>query len=251
MDIAVTDSGMGGLFVVKKLLERTRAGKILYFADNAHAPYGRLSELRLQKVMRANCARLKDLGTKTIVLACNTATAVCIDELRAEFSDIEFVGTEPAIKPAAVRYDKLTVMATPLTLKQPRFAALLKASGAKVNTPDCSRLAHLVEYGLPDLKRAKAEAERILSAYPRADLGAVVIGCTHYSYLAEFIAKRFGCPVFDGAVGVTSRIARTCTLYGAPHVDLILTDPSEEGRYRAILPQLLPGGISFDVRTFD
>ena len=160
MDIAVTDSGMGGLFVVKKLLERTRAGKILYFADNAHAPYGRLSELRLQKVMRANCARLKDLGAKTIVLACNTATAVCIDELRAEFSDIEFVGTEPAIKPAAARYDKLTVMATPLTLKQPRFAALLKASGAKVNTPDCSRLAHLVEYGLPDLKRAKAEAER-------------------------------------------------------------------------------------------
>ena len=249
MDIAVTDSGMGGLFVVKKLLERTRAGKILYFADNAHAPYGRLSELRLQKVMRANCARLKDLGTKTIVLACNTATAVCIDELRFVFSDIEFVGTEPAIKPAAARYDKLTVMATPLTLKQPRFAALLKASGAKVNAPDCSRLAHLVEYGLPDLKRAKAEAERILSAYPREDLGAVVIGCTHYSYLAEFIAKRFGCPVFDGADGVTSRIARTCTLHGAPHVDLILTDPSEKGRYREILPLLLPGSVTFDVRA--
>ena len=248
MDIAVTDSGMGGLFVVKKLLERTRAGKILYLSDNAHAPYGALSERSLKRYVRGNCARLIASGAKTIVLACNTATAVCIDELRAEFSDIEFVGTEPAIKPAAARYDKLTVMATPLTLKQPRFAALLKASGAKVNAPDCSRLAHLVEYGLPDLKRAKAEAERILSAYPRADLGAVVIGCTHYSYLAEFIAKRFGCPVFDGADGVTSRIARTCTLHGAPHVDLILTDPSEKGRYREILPQLLPGGISFDVQ---
>ena len=169
--------------------------------------------------------------------------------MRFEFSDIEFVGTEPAIKPAAARYDKLTVLATPLTLKQPRFAALLKASGAKVNAPDCSRLAHLVEYGLPDLKRAKAEAERILSAYPREDLGAVVIGCTHYSYLAEFIAKRFGCPVFDGADGVTSRIARTCTLHGAPHVDLILTDPTEEERYREILPLLLPGSVTFDVRA--
>ena len=137
---------MGGLFVVKKLLERTRAGKILYFADNAHAPYGRLSELRLQKVMRANCARLKDLGAKTIVLACNTATAVCIDELRAEFSDIEFVGTEPAIKPAAARYDKLTVMATPLTLKQPRFAALLKASGLSCRV-------HLKALLLSDLRR--------------------------------------------------------------------------------------------------
>ena len=251
MDIAVTDSGMGGLFVVKKLLERTRAGKILYLSDNAHAPYGALSERSLKRYVRGNCARLIASGAKTIVLACNTATAVCIDELRFEFSDIEFVGTEPAIKPAAARYDKLTVMATPLTLKQPRFAALLKASGAKVNAPDCSRLAHLVEYGLPDLKRAKAEAERILAAYPREDLGAVVIGCTHYSYLAEFIAKRFGCPVFDGADGVTSRIARTCTLHGAPHVDLILTDPSEKGRYREILPQLLPGGILFDVRAFD
>ena len=249
MDIAVTDSGMGGLFVVKKLLERTRAGKILYLSDNAHAPYGAMSERSLKRYVRGNCARLIASEAKTIVLACNTATAVCIDELRSEFSDIEFVGTEPAIKPAAARYDKLTVMATPLTLKQPRFAALLKASGAKVNTPDCSRLAHLVEYGLPDLKRAKAEAERILSAYPRADLGAVVIGCTHYSYLAEFIAKRFGCPVFDGADGVTSRIARMCTLHGAPHVDLILTDPSEEGRYREILPLLLPGDVTFDVRA--
>ena len=117
--------------------------------------------------------------------------------------------------------------------------------------PQCIPVPHLVEYGLPDLKRAKAEAERILAAYSRANLGAVVIGCTHYSYLVEFIAKRFGCPVFDGAIGVASRIARTCELHSAPHVDLILTDPSEEGRYREILPQLLSGGISFDVRAFD
>lgn len=250
MDIAVTDSGIGGLFVVKKLFERTRAGKILYLADNAHAPYGRLPELQLQKVMRANCARLKDLGAKTIVLACNTATAVCIDELRAEFSDVEFVGTEPAIKPAAAVCDRLTVMATPLTLAQPRFAALLEASGAKVCTPDCSHLAHLVEYGLPELKRAKAEAERILLPQSREGLGAVVIGCTHYSYLADFIAERFCRPVFDGADGVASRIARTCEFRGAPHVDLMLTDPSEEGRYRELLPLLLPKGASFDVREF-
>lgn len=250
MDIAVTDSGIGGLFVVKKLFERTRAGKILYLADNAHAPYGRLPELQLQKVMRANCARLKDLGAKTIVLACNTATAVCIDELRAEFSDVEFVGTEPAIKPAAAVCDRLTVMATPLTLAQPRFAALLEASGAKVCTPDCSHLAHLVEYGLPELKRAKEEAERILTPYAREGLGAVVIGCTHYSHLADFIEKRFHCPVFDGADGVVSRMVRSCEFRGAPHVDLMLTDPSEEGRYRELLPLLLPKGASFDVREF-
>ena len=77
-----------------------------------------------------------------------------------------------------------------------------------------------------------------------------MIGCTHYSYLADFISKRFCCPIFDGADGVTSRIARTCELHGAPHVDLILTDPSEEGRYREILSLLLPNLTAVDIGSY-
>lgn len=244
MKIAVTDSGIGGLYIVKKLLLRTQAGKIMYLADNAHAPYGALSESALRRIMRRNCTALVDAGAEAIVLGCNTATAVCIDELRALFPSVVFVGTEPAVKPAAKFSDVLTVMATPLTLRQPRFAALLAASGAKVNTPDCSVLSHLVEYGYPELSEAKAQTESILSRYPRDLLGAVVLGCTHYSYLADFIAERFGCKVFDGADGVVSRIVRNLKLSGAPEVQIALTDKSEEERYRTVAQTLLPSGTA-------
>ena len=242
MKIAIADSGAGGLFVAKKLLERTRAGKIIYFADTAHSPYGSLSERVLTRVMRRNCAEMAERGAQAIVLACNTATAVCIDDLRREFGHIVFIGTEPAIRPAAAACCTLTVMATPLTLAQPRFAALLARSGVRVNAPDCSSLARLVERDFPDMTAAEREAERILSRVPRGELGAVVIGCTHYSWLAPFIKKRFGCSVFDGADGVVSHIVRKCAPFcGAADIELVVTDPADRAKYERAAARILDG----------
>lgn len=232
MKTAVTDSGIGGLFVVEKLLKRTRAGKILYLADNAHSPYGDLPEPVLRRIVKRNCEKLVAMGAEAIVLACNTATAVCIDGLRAEFPDTVFVGTEPAVKPAARESGILTVMATPLTLKQPRFRALLEKTGAKLNLPDCEALAYLIEKHYPDLREAEEETERLLAAYPREKLGAVVLGCTHYACLSKFIESRFSCKVFDGAGGVSATVMRRCApLDGDRSVVIEATDPSNLPRY--------------------
>lgn len=206
MKIAFIDSGIGGLSVVKKAYEK-KGGEFIYYADSDYMPYGALTERVLSDHIAKVVQKLAVDGAGVIVLACNTATAVCIDALREKFRDLVFVGTEPAVKPALCFDGDVLVLATPLTLAQRRFSRLLVSDKAKAfYTPDCSRLAYLVERDFPYLEKAERELDKIIAPYLYRDIGSVVIGCTHYAYLEEYIKRRYTFNVVSGAGGVVRQL---------------------------------------------
>lgn len=208
MKIAFLDSGIGGLSVAAKLFEK-KQGEFLYYADSDYMPYGALTENVLKSHLKKVSSKLISLGAGVIVLACNTATAVAIDDLREEFPQTTFVGTEPAVKPALCFDKDVIVLATPLTLRQKRFSRLLTSyDGRRFITPDCGRLAYLIERDYPDMKEASALVDEILAPFAGSDTKTVVIGCTHYTYLEEYIKRRYAFNVVSGTGGVVRQIIK-------------------------------------------
>ena len=203
MLIGVLDSGIGGLTTLAEIVRVRGGGDYVYFADQAHCPYGNKSAGEITAIVRGGVKRLIDVGAELIVLACNTATACAIDSLRTEFEKIAFVGTEPSINTAKIYGNKLCVLATPLTMRQPRFARLL--TNVDCFIPDCSALAAEIEHSFPHLTGAYKTADRLLSPCLKERPDACVLGCTHYCLIKDHIKKLLRCPVVDGNNGVARR----------------------------------------------
>ena len=125
--IGVFDSGVGGISVLRQLVERMPQEKFLYIGDSAHAPYGTKSKQEVARLSFAITQQLLERGLKALVVACNTATSAAITQLRQAYPDLIIVGIEPALKLAADRFPggHLGVMATPMTLAEEKFAALM------------------------------------------------------------------------------------------------------------------------------
>ena len=125
LPIAVFDSGLGGISVLRALVQRLPGEDFLYFGDSANAPYGVRPAEEVRRLTQDVIARLYDRGIKAAVIACNTATSAAIGPLRAAFPDIPVIGIEPALKPAVAHHRRVLVLATPLTLREEKFAALM------------------------------------------------------------------------------------------------------------------------------
>ena len=121
--IAVFDSGVGGISVLRQLLHRMPGERYLYFGDTANAPYGTRSTEQVRQLAVAAADALVARGLKALVVACNTATAAAITELRSRYPELLVVGVEPALKVAADRYPgcRVGIMATPLTLAEEKL----------------------------------------------------------------------------------------------------------------------------------
>jgi len=190
--IGVFDSGVGGLSILKSIREHLPNENLLYVADSAYAPYGRLPK----EILHKRCSHIADFfikqGAKAMVIACNTATAVMADWLRSEF-DIPIIAMEPAIKPAALatRAGRIGVFATDNTLKSERYQKLLAeyAKDKKVFESSCEGFVELVEEG--DLTSLKAFqlVEKYLQPMIDEHVDVLVLGCTHYPFLAPLMRK--------------------------------------------------------------
>lgn len=165
---------------------------LLYVADSGHVPYGEKSAEYIRQRSRNIAAFLVEQGAKALVLACNTATAAAVADLRTLYS-IPVVGMEPAVKPAALatRSGVVGVLATTGTLQSARFAALLDrfAGSVRVITQPCPGLVECVERG--ELKGP--HVEQLLRSYtdPLLEAGCdtLILGCTHYPFLrAQLLA---------------------------------------------------------------
>jgi glutamate racemase len=189
--IGVFDSGLGGLSVWRALKSALPGQPSLYLADQARAPYGPrpLGEVR---AFTLECADwLIGRGCRTVVLACNTATAAAADAARARWQDVSFVGIEPAVKPAglASRSGVIGVLATQATFDSPRYAALLHRYAAKTRVLQraCPGWVQMVEDG----PRHRRDAATLVAAeiIPLLDAGAdqLVLGCTHFPLLLPWI----------------------------------------------------------------
>ena len=193
--IGIFDSGVGGLSVFREIRKVLPKQSYIYYSDNAHCPYGEKSKEYIIDRARTITRFLLEKGCEIIVVACNTATAAAISTLREEFP-IKFIGMEPAIKPAAqaTRTGVVGVLATAGTLKATKYIDTREkwAQDVKIAEHIGQGFVELVENG----KTSGPEAESIVSASlkPMLDAGAdmIVLGCTHYPFLAETINKVAG-----------------------------------------------------------
>lgn len=220
MLIGVMDSGIGGLTTLAEIIRVRGGGSYVYFSDDAHCPYGNKSKDEIYLTVKSGAERLMREGAECIVLACNTATACAIDELRAKFKSFTFVGTEPCINTAKIYGKKLCVLATPATLSSSRFLRL--SQGAECTFPRCNLLAAEIEKSFPSFLSAKQLLTQILAPYRGTRFDAAVLGCTHYCLLKRHIEKLLACPVKDGNNGVARRLRRLTGADSSPvSVELI------------------------------
>ncbi len=182
--IGVFDSGLGGVSVLHEIRRVLPDESLIYIADSAHVPYGEKSPEFIVQRSIAISEFLLAQPVKAIVVACNTATAAAVTELRQRWPEVLIVGMEPAVKPAvqASRSGKIGVLATTGTLRSARFAALLErfASDVEVITQPCPGLVELIEAGQLESTATRA----LLSGYvePLLQVGCdtLILGCTHY-----------------------------------------------------------------------
>ena len=190
--IGIFDSGIGGLSVFREIRKLLPEQSYIYYSDSAHCPYGEKSKEYIIDRARAITRRLMGMGAEIVVVACNTATAAAISTLRKEFP-IKFIGMEPAIKPAAAltKTGVVGVLATAGTLKAEKYLDTREKWAQSITVVEHigEGFVELVEKG----QTLGAEAEAVVqnSLVPLLEAGAdtIVLGCTHYPFLADTIKK--------------------------------------------------------------
>ena len=224
--IGVFDSGVGGLSVLRELHRRLPTASMTYVGDVAYAPYGR----RPAAEVLARCERivghLADLGAGLIVVACNTATVLGIETLRRRWPSLRFVGVEPGVKPgvAGSRTRRVAVMATGATVRSARLRQLVErhAIGAHVHLQPCPGLAAAIEDGVLDGPALVDVLSPFCDSMRAARVDTVVLGCTHYPFVATQIQRLLGPDItlIDTASAVAERVASVWA--GAAAASLVL-----------------------------
>jgi glutamate racemase len=188
------DSGVGGLSVLKAFCRLAPNERVIYFADTAYFPYGPRPAPEVRKRSFAIVQRLLQSDVKLIVVACNTASAAALPDLREAFG-VPFVGMVPGVKPAASqsRSGRVAILATPGTLDGDLFARVVDEFGrsTRITTIPGSGLAELVESGQAGTPRAREALRRLLGPEVQAGADTVVLGCTHYAFLHDDIRAEF------------------------------------------------------------
>lgn len=212
--IAVFDSGVGGISVLKELVKILPNENYIYFGDSKNAPYGMKTKEEV-KALTMNCAQmLFDKGAKALVVACNTATSAAVRALREMYPDIPIVGIEPAVKPAVSMKEHPTVlvMATPMTIREEKFRTLMNRyveQGEIIPLP-CPGLMDFVERGDLHSDNFRKYLEELLYEYKDGRVDAAVLGCTHYPFAKDLIQEILGdeVSIFDGGEGTAREMKR-------------------------------------------
>ena len=241
--IGVLDSGIGGVSVLREIIKLIPKGHFIYYSDSVNNPYGDKSKDEVYVIVKNIVAYLLDKGCIAIVLACNTASAICVKRLRSEYPDTLFIAIEPAYK-MVHDYNpegNTLVMATKGTLESEKFLALYhKYDNNKTTLLSCSGLADLIEKG--NMEDVNLYLENNLKKYKGVD--NVVLGCTHYPLIKENIRGVLGVvKFFDGSVGVSKELLRQLELRNINYDNKELKiefidsskDDSKKKRFRELL----------------
>jgi glutamate racemase len=213
--IGIFDSGVGGVSVLREVRRSLPAEDIVYVADSAYAPYGDKPALFITQRSAIITDYLIGQGAKALVVACNTATGVSVDELRRRHA-FPIVAIEPAIKPAMslTRSGVVGVLATRQTLASERFGKLVErlrgeAAGIRVVTQACPGLVEHIEQGGAEAD-TRALLARFVSPLLAAGVDTIVLGCTHYPLIADAIQEVAGAGVslVDPAEAVARELRR-------------------------------------------
>jgi len=235
--IAVFDSGVGGISVLRQLRKLMPCENYIYYGDSANAPYGSRTTEEVRALTLAAAKKLvTEYPVKALVVACNTATAAAIEALRETYSDLIVIGIEPAVKLAADHFPggRLGVMATEVTLREEKFDHLMhrfdrECTITKIPAPG---LVKLIEAGKSDTPETDALLHRLLDPYV-GKLDALVLGCTHYPFVSRRIRKVLGpeTTLLHGGKGTARETKRRLREAGLLHeeegtVKIISSDPT-------------------------
>lgn len=241
--IGVFDSGFGGLSVLDAISHRLPRADLLYFADTAHVPYGDKPEGFITGRVLAIGEHLARQGCSPIVVACNTATTTAIQALRDRLPGTPIVGVEPGVKPAAQtsRTKRIAVLATEATVKSKRLAQLIAthAAGVQVEVVPCPGWATQVETLRPFTGEFRAEVAAKIEPLIEAGVDRIVLGCTHYAFLAPIIAPLIAgrAELVDVADAVARQVVRLAGEAGG-RATLQLQATARPQRLQFALPML-------------
>ncbi len=247
--IAVFDSGVGGLSVLRHLRRLMPGESYIYYGDCANAPYGSRTTEEVRALTLAAAQKLvTEYPVKALVVACNTATAAAIRQLRAAYPDLIVIGIEPALKLAADTFPggRIGVMATQVTLREEKFDTLMHRfdAGCTVTKIPAPGLVELIEDGNVDGQQMDNLLRQLLSPYI-GQLDALVLGCTHYPFAAAAISRVLGPQVrlLDGGEGTAKETKRRLQAADLLQTDgkgqLLLTASGDQTRFVAVAEKLL------------
>lgn len=247
--IAVFDSGVGGISVLRSLVKEMPHENFYYFGDSANAPYGTKTLEEVRGLTIGHVDHFIREGAKAVVVACNTATSAAVRVLRQKYKDITIIGIEPAVKPAVLSKERpnVIVMATPMTLRQAKFYNLMERymDMARIIPLACPGLVEYVEEGKVEGEELHQYLCNLFDPFDKSKLDAVVLGCTHFPFAAKEIQKVLGESVqlFEGGPGTARETRRRIAVEGRLNEQeaqgQIVFDNSEGSKEKLALCQAL------------
>ncbi len=226
--IGIFDSGVGGLSVWREIAKQLPSEDIIYFADSKNCPYGHKSQEEIIKLSEQIVDFLLSKNVKIIVVACNTATAAAINVLREKYKEINFVGLEPAIKPAAYlsKTKKIGVLATEGTFNGAHFKRSYELYGktTDIHIQIGHGLVELVEKNEIHSQKAKILANAYLQPMIKKGVDQLVLGCTHYPFLCDVfkeVTDAHKINIINPAPAIAKRV------YDLLNADNLLSDNKE------------------------
>lgn len=259
--VVVMDSGLGGLSVLARLAMTAPDLPLVYYADTHYAPYGDKTVEEVRRRVDHVTRHLMKTAPRLLLLACNTATSAAAHHLRQQLS-IPVVGMEPALKPAVMETDPMTVMvaATPLTLSEHKFSRLLTRVSAhhRIIPLPCPGLVDRIEKEGPGSPAVYGHVRELLNPYRHERIHRLVLGCTHYVLIRNVFQQVLGegTLLVDGNEGT---VRQTLRLLGERENRqeshrLILRTSSPEKTAREQMHQVLAwvmGELSQDETTWN
>ena len=212
--IGIFDSGVGGISVLRAIREQMPEENVIYFGDQGHIPYGPRPMEQIRDFSEAITNFLLDHDAKIIVVACNTASAAALKYLREKFPHVQFVGMEPAVKPAAehTQTGRVGVLATPATFQGALYASVVErfANGVELLQNTCNGLVQQIEQGNLDGEETRRILKDALLPMMEKNIDTVVLGCTHYPFVIPLIQQIVGesVRVIDPAHSVAKQVRR-------------------------------------------
>lgn len=248
--IGIFDSGVGGISVLRAIREQMPAESVVYFGDQGHIPYGSRSMEQIQNFSETITRFLLEQGVKIMVVACNAASAAALKYLREKFPNVQFVGMEPAVKPAAehTHTGKVGVLATPATFQGMLYASVVErfANGVELFQDTCPGLVQQIESGMLHGKETRRILQEALLPMLEQNIDTVVLGCTHYPFVIPLIQRIVGenVRVIDPAPAVARQTGRLLEAAGMRNPSeskgsLKFYTSGDPDTLRSLLPMLL------------
>lgn len=234
MTIGVLDSGVGGLSVLREIHAQHPQLRTLYFADQAHLPYGPRDPAQVRGFIEYITDFLLGQGAQGIVIPCHTACAAGLHSLRAQHPGLPIVGLEPAVKPAAsaTRSRVIGVLTTEATAKSAMYASLIErfAQGVRVMTTPAPELVLLAEAGASESDASRALVAAHVEPMLKAGADQIVLACTHFPFLIPLLRPLVAgrAALVDPSAAVARQVGRV--MLPAPQVFV----PGGEGEPNAM-----------------